>query len=49
MADQLFKHFGPGTEYEKARSQSGTPVKGPWTNHNIKVCLCSFVHRTYHV
>lgn len=39
MADKLFKHFGPGTEYEKARLQSGYPIKGPWTNHNLKVLL----------
>jgi hypothetical protein len=36
VGDALFKFFGPGTPYEDARKQTGSPVKGPWTNHCLK-------------
>lgn len=39
LADAIFKHFGPGTPYENARQQTTKPLKGPWTNHNIKIFL----------
>ena len=39
MADRFFKHFGDGTIYDAARRQSAKPVKGPWTNHSIKIFL----------
>ena len=41
LADALFKHFGPGTIYEDARQQSGSPVKGPWTNHCLKIMIAN--------
>ena len=27
--------------YENARTQSGSPVKGPWTNHCIKIMVAN--------
>ena len=41
MADAIFKHFGPGTIFEQARLSTEKPVKGPWTNHNIKIFLAN--------
>ena len=41
LADAIFAHFGPGTIYEEARKQTSRPVKGPWTNHNIKIFLAN--------
>ena len=41
LADALFKEFGPGTEYEAARNQSGYPIKGPWTNHSLKIFIAN--------
>ena len=32
---KLFTHYGPGTDYEKARQEAAKnerPVNGPWTN-----------------
>ena len=43
VADQFYKHFGPGTEYAIARQQaennSSSAVQGPWTNHNLSIFL----------
>ena len=39
LADALFAHFGPGTIYEKARTGGGSPIKGPWTNHCLKIFI----------
>lgn len=25
--------------YEEARKMTGSPIKGPWTNHNIKIFI----------
>ena len=41
LADAIFTHFGPGTVYEDARKQTSKPIKGPWTNHNIKIFLAN--------
>ena len=41
LADAIFTHFGPGTPYEDARKSTERPVKGPWTNHNIKIFLAN--------
>lgn len=41
MGDALFEFFGPGTVYEDARMQSGKPVKGPWTNHCVKIMIAN--------
>ena len=27
--------------YEDARTQSGTPIKGPWTNHSLKIFIAN--------
>lgn len=40
-ADAIFAYFGPGTVYEKARQQSGTPKQGPWTNHALKIMIAN--------
>ena len=39
LADAFFEYFGPGTIYENARTQTGKPVKGPWTNHCMKIFI----------
>ena len=43
VAEQFYRHFGPGTEYAVARQQAkqdgSSPVQGPWTNHNLSVFL----------
>lgn len=41
LGDAIFKFFGPDTEYEHARTQSGSPVKGPWTNHCVKIMIAN--------
>lgn len=41
LADAIFAHFGPGTVYEKVRTQSESPKKGPWTNHCIKIFIAN--------
>ena len=39
LADALFKHFGPGTVYEKARKEKDYPINGPYTNHSLKTFI----------
>lgn len=46
LADALFKFFGPGTEYEKARTQSKYPLNGPYTNHCIKILVANRENET---
>lgn len=41
LGDTLFQFFGPGTVYEKARQQSGSPIQGPWTNHCLKIMIAN--------
>ena len=41
LGDTLFEFFGPGTVYEKARQQSGSPIQGPWTNHCLKIMIAN--------
>lgn len=41
LSDALFKEFGPDTPYENARTQSGSPINGPWTNHNLKIFIAN--------
>ncbi len=41
LADAIFATFGPGTVYEKARTEGGSPLKGPWTNHCIKIFVAN--------
>ncbi len=41
LSDAIFKHYGPGTIFEAARNQSGSPIKGPWTNHCVKIMVAN--------